>query len=67
LCYSDPTRTENRPFCFIALNGLAWIQARAATHFVADGQPLDKLLTLPLPERLWTLAIGVKIPRPQNP
>jgi alpha-beta hydrolase superfamily lysophospholipase len=51
---------------FVALNGLAWIQARAATHFVPDGQPIDKLLTLPLPARLWTLASGVKIPRPQN-
>jgi uncharacterized protein len=51
---------------FIVLNGLAWVQARAATHFVPDGQPLDTLLTLPLPARLWTLMAGVKIPRPQN-
>jgi alpha-beta hydrolase superfamily lysophospholipase len=51
---------------FVALNGLAWIQARAATHFVPDGQPLEQLLTLPLPARLWTLASGVKIPRPRN-
>jgi alpha-beta hydrolase superfamily lysophospholipase len=51
---------------FVALNGLAWIQAWAATHFVPDGQPLEQLLTLPLPARLWALASGVKIPRPQN-
>ncbi len=50
----------------LALNGLAWIHARAMTHFVADGQPLDALITAPLSAKVWALMTGVRIPRPQN-
>ena len=51
---------------FIAVNTLAAVQARAATHFAPGGEPLDALLGKPLPQQLWTLLSGVPIPRPQN-
>jgi uncharacterized protein len=50
----------------LMINSLAWIQVRTMTNFVTSGQPLDQFVTMPLAARLWTLATGVKIPRPQN-
>jgi hypothetical protein len=51
---------------FLAINVLAFVQARAATTFVPDGEPLEALLTQPLPQQLGALLTGVRIPRPVN-
>lgn len=51
---------------FVLLNAVACTQARAATHFVTDGAPLEALLGQPLLQQLGTLFTGVRIPRPQN-
>ena len=50
----------------VGLNIVAAIQARAATHFVRDGQSLAQQLDVPLPQKLWVLLSGVKTPRPVN-
>ncbi|NJM05462.1 alpha/beta hydrolase, partial [Candidatus Gracilibacteria bacterium] len=50
----------------LAINGLAAVHARAATHFVADAPPLAALLHAPLPTQLGALFTGVPLPRPQN-
>lgn len=51
---------------FLALNGVAALQAHAATHFAPAGRPLNEQLAVPLPQKLLTLLLGVKIPRPVN-
>jgi alpha-beta hydrolase superfamily lysophospholipase len=48
------------------INALAWVQARAMTHFVAGGQPLRLLGTLPPAAQLQQLITGVQLPRPEN-
>jgi hypothetical protein len=50
----------------LLINALAFVQARAATHFVADAPPLEALLQAPLPIQLGALLTGVPLPRPQN-
>jgi uncharacterized protein len=50
----------------VLLNGLAFVQARAATHFVEGGAPIESLLDQPLHQQLGALLTGVAIPRPQN-
>jgi uncharacterized protein len=51
---------------FVSINGLAFVQARAATHFVEGGMPIESLLDQPLHQQLGALLTGVAIPRPQN-
>ena len=53
---------------FVAVNELAWVQARASTHFVETGEPLSTFtLTTWGPAKLAQAALlGVPIPRPQN-
>ena len=51
---------------FLLANASAWVQARAMTHFVPSSQPLNQFATAPLPDKVWTLIIGVKLPRPEN-
>jgi pimeloyl-ACP methyl ester carboxylesterase len=51
---------------FLALNLVAALQARAATHFVAEAPSLEQQFAVPLPQKLWTLLTGVKTPRPVN-
>jgi len=53
-------------FAFLALNCVAALQAHAATHFAPEGRPLSEQLAVPLPQKLLTLLLGVKIPRPVN-
>lgn len=48
------------------LNVVAALQAHAATHFVPESPSLEQQLALLLPQRIWTLLTGVKIPRPVN-
>jgi alpha-beta hydrolase superfamily lysophospholipase len=51
---------------FLLANAIAWVQARAMTHFVPTGQPLNQFATAPLTEKLETVITGVKLPRPEN-
>jgi uncharacterized protein len=51
---------------FLALNVVAALQARAATHFVVQAPSLQEQLAVPLPQKLWTLVTGVKMARPVN-
>jgi hypothetical protein len=44
----------------LALNRLAWVHARAMTHFVATGQPLETLVAAPLSTKVWALMTGVQ-------
>lgn len=51
---------------FVALNLVAARQVYALTHFVPAGASLEQQLTVPLPQKLWTLLRGVRLPRPMN-
>ena len=46
----------------IALNGLAWMHARAMTRFVREAPPLDSLVSAPLATKLRIVATGVELP-----
>jgi len=50
----------------VACNGIAWIQARAMTHFSSGGQRTPAIEALSLSEKVWTVLAGVNVPRPQN-
>lgn len=50
----------------LGVNGIAWMQAWAMTHYAAGGPPLPRLETMPLGEKVWTVATGVRVPRPAN-
>jgi alpha-beta hydrolase superfamily lysophospholipase len=51
---------------FLGLNGIAWMQARAMTHYVAAGQRTAKPEQLSLLAKMETILTGVTIPRPEN-
>lgn len=74
---SAPTSSRRRgcvpatllPFLLAGLlffNGIAFVQARAATVFVPNAPPLEAVLQQPLPQQLQVLLAGVRIARPQN-
>jgi alpha-beta hydrolase superfamily lysophospholipase len=50
----------------IALNVMAWMHARAMTHFIDAGIRTSKPETLSFPQKVWTLLTGVNIPKPMN-
>jgi alpha-beta hydrolase superfamily lysophospholipase len=50
----------------LALNGVAFMQAWAMTHFVPAGQRTPAIESLSLPQKAWTITTGVTVPRPQN-
>jgi alpha-beta hydrolase superfamily lysophospholipase len=50
----------------LAGNGLAWMQARAMTHYAAAGQRTAQPEALTLPEKVGAVLTGVTIPRPEN-
>lgn len=50
----------------LLLNAVAWMQARAMTHYAAGGQRTPKPEALSLPEKVWAIAAGITIPRLQN-
>ncbi|NJO84072.1 MAG: alpha/beta fold hydrolase [Blastochloris sp.] len=50
----------------VGVNGLAWMQARAVTHFVSPGMPLLPIESLSLGQRMQLTALGVPLPRPEN-
>lgn len=49
-----------------AANSLAWMHARAATHFVREGRPIHDLIEQPLSAQLKVALTGAPIPRPTN-
>lgn len=51
---------------FLLFNAVVWMQVRAMTHFVPDGQPLNQFATSSATDKLWTLISGVQLPRPEN-
>jgi alpha-beta hydrolase superfamily lysophospholipase len=51
---------------FIALNGVAWMQAWAMTHYAPAGQRTAAIEALSPPEKAWIVLTGVSNPRPQN-
>src|SRR2546427_12282312 len=51
---------------FVALNVIAYRQARAFTHFATSGQKTGKPERLSLAERVEVLVAGAVVPRPQN-
>ena len=50
----------------VALNAMAWMHARSMTHFVDEGERTAKPEALSFPEKIWTLLVGVNIPKPKN-
>jgi len=50
----------------IALNAIAWMQARSMTHFVANVQRTAKPEKLSIADRLKVALTGVALPRPIN-
>src|SRR5690349_7195852 len=50
----------------LAVNGIAWMQARAMTHYTAAGQRTAKPEQLGLVDKVETILTGVTIPRPAN-
>jgi uncharacterized protein len=50
----------------IILNGVAWMQAHAMTHYVAGKERTNKPETLSLVNKIWIILSGVELPRPNN-
>ncbi|MBW4694363.1 MAG: alpha/beta hydrolase [Lyngbya sp. HA4199-MV5] len=50
----------------IALNAIAWMQARSMTHFVEQGQRTARLEKLSIADKLKVALMGVALPRPMN-
>lgn len=50
----------------VLINALAWVQARAMTHFVTGGQPLRQFAALSPVAQLQQVFTGVRLPRPEN-
>jgi uncharacterized protein len=50
----------------IGLNGIAWMQARAMTHYVAGGERTAKPEKLSWSGKMWVVLTGVQLPRPVN-
>jgi alpha-beta hydrolase superfamily lysophospholipase len=51
---------------FLAVNALAFLHARAMTHFGAGGEPTGRPESLSRGEKLRALILGVNVPRPRN-
>jgi uncharacterized protein len=51
---------------FLALNGIAFMQARSMTHLVEIGSRTAKPEKLSLPEKARVILTGVEVPRPEN-
>uniref|UniRef100_A0A832H322 Alpha/beta hydrolase n=1 Tax=Oscillatoriales cyanobacterium SpSt-402 TaxID=2282168 RepID=A0A832H322_9CYAN len=48
------------------LNGIAWMQARAMTHYVEGEERTAKPEKLSLTDKAWIVLTGVQLPRPTN-
>jgi alpha-beta hydrolase superfamily lysophospholipase len=53
-------------FSILACNGIAWMQARAITHFTAGGERTPPIEAMSLSQKAWAVLAGVNVPRPQN-
>src|SRR4051794_28006878 len=51
---------------FFIANGLAFMHARAMTHFGAPGATIVKPWNMSLSQKIHALLFGVTIPRPSN-
>src|SRR4051812_26439189 len=51
---------------FAGLNGVAFMQARALTHYASSGESTAQPEALTLQQKAWAIATGVKMARPQN-
>ncbi len=51
---------------FTFLNVIAWVQARAMTHYSSSGQRTAKPEALSLPEKVGAILTGVTVTRPEN-
>jgi uncharacterized protein len=50
----------------VAINGVAWLQARGMTHYVSGGERPAKPEQLTWADKLKLLITGVQLPRPEN-
>lgn len=50
----------------LAINGVAWMQARAMMHYVSGGERTARPENLSFPQKVATLVLGVTVPRPEN-
>lgn len=52
----------------VAFNGIAWMQARAMTHYLVDGGIVrrQKPEDLSVTEKAWIVLTGVRVTRPEN-
>lgn len=50
----------------VLLNGIAWMQAWAMTHYASAGQRTAKPEALSLSEKTWAMLTGVTVTRPVN-
>lgn len=50
----------------VVLNGLAWMHARALTHFGTADAPLPKIEAMSLAAKARAVLTGVTLPRPRN-
>lgn len=50
----------------VACNGIAFMQARAMTHYSQGGQRTPRIEAMSLPEKVWAVLAGVNVPRPEN-
>ncbi len=51
---------------FLILNGLAWMHARAMTHFVPGARHVPLPEDMTLGQKAVALVLGVRVPRPTN-
>jgi alpha-beta hydrolase superfamily lysophospholipase len=51
---------------FLALNGIAWMQARAMTHYSPGGVRTPRIEDMTALEKGWAIIAGVNVPRPAN-
>jgi len=51
---------------FLLLNGVAWMQTWAMTHFADAGQPPPHMESLSVPQKAWLVLTGVQVARPRN-
>jgi pimeloyl-ACP methyl ester carboxylesterase len=50
----------------LAVNGIAWMQARAMTHYVEGGERTTRPEKLSLAEKVGVVLTGARLPRPVN-
>jgi alpha-beta hydrolase superfamily lysophospholipase len=51
---------------FVVLNGIAWMQARAMTHYSPGSVRSPRIEDMTTLEKGWAIVAGVSVPRPSN-